>query len=82
MPDIPLPTITKSAVGGREDVVLWPKRNLEGSRCQNAFVEFAVGSPAWPEDRSWDTIFGIKTMLDVAVAVLWVPDKVQPWPSV
>jgi hypothetical protein len=48
-PDIPLPMMTTSACVGRAAVVRWPRRILEGSLCQNDFVELAVGRLAWPD---------------------------------
>ena len=55
-PDIPLPMITISAFVGREEVVRWPKRVLDGSLCQNDLVELAVGRLACPDDRSLTVI--------------------------
>lgn len=48
-PEIPLPMMTTSACVGRAAVVRCPRRILEGSLCQNDFVELAVGRRAWPD---------------------------------
>ncbi|MAD85433.1 MAG: hypothetical protein CL912_20930 [Deltaproteobacteria bacterium] len=48
VPDSPLPTITRSASVGKDSVVRYPSRILEGWLCQNEFVELGVGRLAWP----------------------------------
>ena len=45
-PVIPEPTMTISAVGGRFGVVRCPRRNSDGSLCQNEAVDFSEGRPA------------------------------------
>ena len=45
-PVIPEPTMIMSASVGRSEVVRWPRRNLEGSLCQNEAVESGVGRVA------------------------------------
>lgn len=42
-PVIPEPTMMMSASVGRSGVVRWPRRNSEGSLCQNEAVESGVG---------------------------------------
>jgi len=42
-PVMPLPTITISAIDGRSYVVRCPRRNSDGSLCQNEAVEFGLG---------------------------------------
>lgn len=43
VPVMPEPTMTMSASAGRLGVVRWPRRNSEGSLCQNEAVESGVG---------------------------------------
>ena len=43
---MPEPTMTTSASEGRCGVVWWPKRNLDGSLCQNEEVDSVVGKLA------------------------------------
>ena len=43
VPVMPEPTMMMSASAGRSEVVRWPRRNLEGSLCQNEAVESGVG---------------------------------------
>ena len=45
-PVMPEPTMTTSASEGRSGVVRWPRRNLEGSLCQNEDVDSVVGKLA------------------------------------
>ena len=45
-PVMPEPTMTISAVGGSSGVVRCPRRNSDGSLCQNEAVDFSVGRPA------------------------------------
>lgn len=45
-PVMPEPTMTTSAVGGRFGVVRCPRRNSDGSLCQNEAVDFSEGRPA------------------------------------
>ena len=45
-PVIPEPTMTISADGGRFGVVRCPRRNSDGSLCQNEAVDFSEGRPA------------------------------------
>ena len=45
-PVMPEPTTTTSAVGGRFGVVRCPRRNSDGSLCQNEAVDFSEGRPA------------------------------------
>ena len=45
-PVMPEPTMTTSASEGRCGVVRWPRRNLEGSLCQNEDVDSVVGKLA------------------------------------
>lgn len=45
-PVMPEPTMTTSASEGRWGVVRWPRRNLEGSLCQNEDVDSIVGKLA------------------------------------
>lgn len=48
-PHIPLPMMTTSAFVGRDGVVRWPSRTLDGALCQKDFVEFGVGKLALPD---------------------------------
>ena len=43
VPVMPEPTMTMSASAGRSGVVRCPRRNSEGSLCQNEAVESGVG---------------------------------------
>ena len=45
-PVMPEPTMTISASEGRCGVVRWPKRNADGSLCQNEEVDSVVGKLA------------------------------------
>ena len=45
-PVMPEPTMTTSASEGKSVVVRWPRRNLEGSLCQNEDVDSVVGKLA------------------------------------
>ena len=48
VPVMPEPTMMMSASAGRWEVVRWPRRNLEGSLCQNEAVESGGGRLAMP----------------------------------
>lgn len=55
-PVIPEPTMIMSASVGRSEVVRWPRRNLEGSLCQNEAVESGVGRLAMSSGYPVSTI--------------------------
>lgn len=57
-PVMPEPTMTMSASEGRSGVVRWPRRNSEGSLCQNEDVDSVVGKLAMFSGlRLYNTIF-------------------------